>query len=70
MEVVELAERLGVVDKSGSWLSYAGEQLGQGRDQAEKRLRADPALHETLANAVREALVARRAVGAAAAEAA
>jgi recombination protein RecA len=60
MEVLEVAEKLGVVERSGTWMSFAGEQLGQGRDQADKRLKADPALLETLESAVRQAVAAKR----------
>ena len=55
MELVEMGERLGVIEKSGAWMSFAGDQIGQGRDQAEKRLRADPALRDAIAAAVRAA---------------
>jgi len=48
LETLELAERQGVVSKSGSWWSWRGDQLGQGRDQVERRLRAEPALYEAL----------------------
>lgn len=60
MEVLEWGEKLGLVDRSGSWLSFAGEQLGQGREQAEKRLRSDQSLLEKLTAAVHEAMAARR----------
>jgi recombination protein RecA len=33
-EVVDLAANLGVLEKSGSWYSYGGERLGQGREQS------------------------------------
>jgi len=59
MEVVELAEKLGVLEKSGSWLSWNGDQLGQGREQAEKRLKASPEMVEALSAAVRAALAAK-----------
>lgn len=55
MELIEMGERLGVIEKSGSWMSFAGDQIGQGRDQADKRLRSDPALRQAVADAVRAA---------------
>ncbi|MBM4394757.1 MAG: recombinase RecA [Deltaproteobacteria bacterium] len=61
MEVLEMGERLGVVEKAGTWMSFGGEQLGQGREQADRRLRGDPALLESLSEAVRTASLARRA---------
>jgi recombination protein RecA len=34
----------GVVEKSGSWLGYAGNRLGQGRENAKKFLVENPAI--------------------------
>jgi hypothetical protein len=31
-ELVDTAEKLGLVEKSGTWYAYAGERLGQGRE--------------------------------------
>ena len=31
-----------IVDKSGSWFSYDGERLGQGRDKVKKILAENP----------------------------
>ncbi len=56
MELIDIGERHGVISKAGSWLSYNGEQLGQGRDQTEKRLRGDQELFSKIADAVRRAL--------------
>jgi recombination protein RecA len=63
LELVELGERLGVIDKSGSWLSFGGEHIGQGRDQADRRLRTDDVLRDTIESAIRKALDARRESG-------
>ena len=56
MELVEMGERCGVIAKAGSWLSFGGDQVGQGREQAEKRLRADASLRDALAVAIRDAM--------------
>src|SRR5690606_16274979 len=37
-EVVDLASEKGIIDKSGSWYSYKGERIGQGRDNSMKFL--------------------------------
>jgi recombination protein RecA len=41
-DLVDLAAENGVVDKTGSWLSYGEERLGQGRDKATEFLRSSP----------------------------
>ncbi|MBE6668940.1 MAG: recombinase RecA [Ruminococcaceae bacterium] len=37
-ELIELALKLDIIQKSGSWLSYNGERLGQGKDNVRKLL--------------------------------
>lgn len=53
LDLLEAAEAQGLIEKSGSWLSYKGEQLGQGREQAERRLRTDERLRLDLETEVR-----------------
>ncbi len=64
LDLVEAAESMGLIEKSGSWLSFMGEQLGQGRDQAEKRLRTDDALRARMMEAVRNGPVPSVTAGA------
>lgn len=46
--LLDLALDLGVLDKRGSWISYNGDQLAQGRDAAKEALRADSKLYEEI----------------------
>lgn len=41
-ELIDSAEDMGLVEKSGAWYSYKGERLGQGRDKSMACLSADP----------------------------
>ena len=41
-DILDLASDLGIVEKSGAWFSYAGERIGQGRDNARTFLEAHP----------------------------
>ena len=43
-ELLDAGEKLGVLDKSGTWYAYGGEKLGQGRDKAMAHLDEHPAL--------------------------
>lgn len=43
-EIIELGIACGIIDKSGSWLSYNGEKLGQGKDKVRALLEEDEAL--------------------------
>jgi hypothetical protein len=45
-DVLDLGSAEGVIDKSGTWFSFGGERIGQGREQAKTFLREHP---ETLA---------------------
>lgn len=47
-EIIELGIANGVIDKSGSWLSYNGEKLGQGKDKVRMLLEEDKPLAEEI----------------------
>ena len=52
--VLDAAVNLEIVAKSGTWLSFGDEKLGQGRDAAIKLLREKPKLIEDIEKAVRK----------------
>jgi recombination protein RecA len=54
--LLDLALEKGIVEKRGSWLSYKGTQLAQGRDAAKELLKADGALFDELTAAVQAKL--------------
>jgi len=58
--VLESALAEGLIVKKGSWLSYEGEQIGQGNDAARAFLEQNPAIVETLTAAIREKHAARK----------
>lgn len=47
-EVLDLAEQLGIVKKSGAWYSYGDTKLAQGRENVKKLLADNPELFEQL----------------------
>ncbi len=47
-EIIELGINSGIIDKSGSWLSYNGEKLGQGKDKVRTLLEENVPLAEEL----------------------
>ncbi len=51
-EIIELGINCGIIDKSGSWLSYNGEKLGQGKDKVRMLLEEDVALAEELSEKI------------------
>jgi recombination protein RecA len=58
-EILDLGADNKVIEKSGSWYSYNGERIGQGKDNARNFLKERPALARELENKVRAALGVR-----------
>ena len=52
--ILDVAVNLDIVNKSGSWFSYNGQRLAQGRENAKKCLKEDKALYAEIENKVRE----------------
>ena len=52
-EVLDFAVALDLIQKSGSWFSYEGERLGQGRENARKALENNPALAAEIEQQIR-----------------
>jgi recombination protein RecA len=53
-EILDLSVDLEIVKKSGSWFSYEGNKLGQGRDAVKGLLEDNPELAEDIENKVKE----------------
>ncbi|MEM9472052.1 MAG: recombinase RecA [Pseudomonadota bacterium] len=53
-ELLDLGVTGGIVEKSGSWFSYNGERVGQGRENAKNFLRDNPDIAATIEAAIRE----------------
>lgn len=51
-DLLEVAATKGIVDKAGTWFSYKGERLGQGREKAKAFLKEQPKLLKTLVSEV------------------
>jgi recombination protein RecA len=54
--LLDLALEKNILEKRGSWISYKGQQLAQGRDAAKEALRLDQALYEDIETSVKTAL--------------
>ncbi len=55
-DLLDLSVAHGIVDKSGAWYSFAGERLGQGREQARLFLKENADICQKLELAVRQKL--------------
>ena len=58
-EILDLGSDAKIVEKSGSWYSYNGERIGQGKDNARAFLQERPALAREIENKVRASLGVR-----------
>ena len=54
--LLDLALEMEIIQKRGSWFSYNGTQLAQGRDAAKELIKADTSLYEDLEAKVKEGL--------------
>ena len=55
-EVVDLGVNFGILEKSGSWYSYNGSKLGQGKEATKAILRDNPELCEEITAKIYEAM--------------
>src|SRR5437773_1789608 len=53
-ELIDLGDKAGIVEKSGSWFSYDGQRIGQGRENAKTYLREHPEVAQAIEQKVRE----------------
>lgn len=53
-EIIDMGVDLNIVQKSGSWFSYDGNKLGQGRDAVKQLLLDNPELADEIEKKVRE----------------
>jgi recombination protein RecA len=56
-EVLDLAVDNGIVQKSGSWFSYGGTKLGQGRDSVKELLEDNPEMVKEMETKIKEKLM-------------
>jgi recombination protein RecA len=69
-EVIELGVQQGLIEKSGSWYSYNGERIGQGKENVRSFLQQNPDAAREIEDAIRQKLLPARRGEAAKGEAA
>jgi len=52
--IIDMGTETGILVKSGSWYSYNGERLGQGRENVKEFLRQHPEIAQEIENRIRE----------------
>jgi recombination protein RecA len=56
-ELLDLGVKANVVEKSGSWLSYDSQRMGQGRENAKQFLRDNPKIADAIEKKIRDQAV-------------
>lgn len=52
-DILDIAASLDIIQKSGSWYSYEGERMGQGRENAKEYLRNNPEVYSALQDRIK-----------------
>ncbi|MBF0224804.1 MAG: recombinase RecA [Desulfobacterales bacterium] len=55
-DLLDVGVEVGIIDKSGSWYSFEGERIGQGRENVKKFFNDNPEIYNTMRSRVREKL--------------
>ena len=55
-DLLDLSVDRRIIEKSGSWFAYAGDRLGQGRENAKQFLRENPEIRQIIEDRVRKEL--------------
>ncbi|MEO8131670.1 MAG: DNA recombination/repair protein RecA, partial [Bryobacteraceae bacterium] len=63
-DLIDLSVTHNVIEKSGSWYSYKGERIGQGRENSRQFLKDNPDVRAAIDNEIRTQLgLAKRELG-------
>ena len=60
-DILDMAAEIGIIEKAGSWYSYKGERIGQGRENVKAFLEDNPKVMEEVRTALMEHLAAESA---------
>ena len=52
-EIIDQAVKLDIIEKSGSWYSYKGEKIGQGKDKVREYLKDNPDISKEIEDLIR-----------------
>ena len=57
-DILDCAVDAGIIEKSGSWFSYMGERIGQGRENIKEYLRVNPVIMSEIEAAIKDKFIA------------
>ena len=53
-EIIDLATKLNILDKSGSWYAYNGNKIGQGKENVKAYLKANPKVSKEIEDLIKK----------------
>lgn len=53
-EIIDIATKMDIIQKSGSWFSYKGERIGQGKDKVKVYFKENPEMMKEIEDKIRE----------------
>ena len=59
-DILDCATDAGIIEKSGSWYSYQGERIGQGRENVKTYLKEHPQLMQQLEDMIKEKYISKK----------
>lgn len=58
--IIDLAVDFGIIEKKGSWFSYNGEKLDQGREAVREKLKNEPLMADEIEKLIMEKMATKR----------
>jgi recombination protein RecA len=58
-DLLDIASNLDIIQKSGSWYSYQGERLGQGRENAKEYIKNNPEFFQQLSDKAKDIIIGK-----------
>ncbi len=58
--IIDLAVDFGIIEKKGSWFSFNGEKLDQGREAVREKLKNEPLMTDEIEKLIMEKMAAKR----------
>jgi len=59
-DILDCATEAGIIEKSGSWYSYKGDRIGQGRENVKEYLRSNPETMNAIEAQIKEKYIPKR----------
>ncbi|MED5270062.1 MAG: hypothetical protein VYE26_01350, partial [Pseudomonadota bacterium] len=59
-EIIDMGVENNLIEKSGSWYSYDGDRIGQGKENVREFLADNPKIAKALAKKIRQEIIKKK----------